>query len=93
MGPVERRWLESPGRRRALVGLATMFVGSPLLEAQRDPRALWDHRRVPGFDEMMTAFDFEGVFGKNLPQRVVDYTDHGAESEWTMRRNRGVGAR
>ena len=90
MGPVERRWLESPGRRRALVGLAAMFVGSPLLEAQRGPRALWDHRRVPGFDEMMTAFDFEGVFGKNLPQRVVDYTDHGAESEWTMRRNREV---
>ena len=90
MGPAERRWLESPGRRRALVGLAGMLVGSPLLRAQQDPRPLWEHRRVPGFDEMLSALDFERVFGKNLPQWVVDYTDHGAESEWTMRRNREV---
>ena len=88
MGSIEQRWLKSPGRRRALLGFAGLLVGSPLVSAQRDPRPLGDHRRVPGFDEMMTAYDFEGMFVKNLPQWVVDYTDHGAESEWTMRRNR-----
>ena len=75
-------------RRRALAGLAGMLAGSALLDAQRDPRPMKDHRRVLGFDEMRTPYDFEDVFSRNLPQWVVDYTDHGAESEWNMRRNR-----
>lgn len=59
-----------------------------MLSAQADPRPLKQHRRVLGFDEMATPFDFETVFSRNLPQSVIDYTDHGADSEWTMRRNR-----
>jgi len=43
---------------------------------------------VLSFDEMRTPFDLQEVFARNLPQWVIDYTDHGAESEWTMRRNR-----
>jgi isopentenyl diphosphate isomerase/L-lactate dehydrogenase-like FMN-dependent dehydrogenase len=37
---------------------------------------------------MMTAFDFEPVFRANLLKAVYDYTAHGGESEFTMRRNR-----
>jgi len=88
MGCIENQWRSSMSRRRALVGLAGMVAASPLLHAQRDPRPLNLHRRVPSFDEMRTPFDFEDVFSRNLPQWVVDYTDHGAESEWNMRRNR-----
>ena len=90
MGMIERQWQLSISRRRALLGLASMVASSPLLGAQPDPRHLKDHRRVLGFDEMRTVFDFEDVFSRNLPQWVIDYTDHGAESEWTMRRNREV---
>ena len=38
-----------------------MLAGSPLLHAQLDPRPIWNHRRTPGLDEMLTAFDFEPV--------------------------------
>jgi 4-hydroxymandelate oxidase len=88
MGHIENQWLSSIGRRRALLGIAGMLAGSPVLRAQLDPRPLKGHRRVLGFDEMLTAFDFERVFSQNVPQWVVDYTDHGADSEWNMRRNR-----
>lgn len=88
MGRIEARWRSSVSRRRAMLGLGGLLAGSPLLRAQEDPRPLKLHRRVLGFDEMATPFDFETVFSRNLPQWVVDYTDHGAESEWTMRRNR-----
>ena len=88
MGPIERRWQRSPSRRDALVSLATLVAGSPLLAAQRDPRSLGDHRRIPGFAEMTSIFDFEPVFHANVPQTVYDYTAHGADSEATIRRNR-----
>ena len=88
MGPIERRWQRSPSRRDALVSLAALVAGSPLLAAQRDPRPLGDHRRIPGFAEMTSIFDFEPVFHANVPQTVYDYTAHGADSEATIRRNR-----
>jgi isopentenyl diphosphate isomerase/L-lactate dehydrogenase-like FMN-dependent dehydrogenase len=88
VGPIERRWRRSPSRRDALVSLAALVAGSPLLAAQRDPRPLGDHRRIPGFAEMTSTFDFEPVFRGNVPQTVYDYTAHGADSEFTIRRNR-----
>jgi 4-hydroxymandelate oxidase len=88
MGPIERRWRRSPNRREALASLATLVAGSPLLAAQRDPRPMADHRRIPGFAEMASIFDFEPVFRANVPQTVYDYTAHGADSEFTIRRNR-----
>jgi len=88
MGHIEHQWRSSIGRRRALLGIGGMLAGSPVLRAQLDPRPLKDHRRVLGFGEMLTAFDFERVFSRNVPQWVIDYTDHGADSEWNMRRNR-----
>jgi 4-hydroxymandelate oxidase len=84
----ERWWQRSPSRREALASLAALVAGSPLLAAQRDPRPLSDHRRVPGFAEMASVFDFEPVFRGNVPQTVYDYTAHGADSESTIRRNR-----
>ena len=65
MGPVETKWLQSRSRRKALVALAGLVAGAPLVgsraSAQLDPRLLKDHKRLPGLDEMMTAFDFEPV--------------------------------
>ena len=37
---------------------------------------------------MTSIFDFEPVFHGNVPQAVYDYTAHGADSEFTIRRNR-----
>ncbi len=88
MGPVERRWHRSPSRREALVSLAALVAGSPLLAAQRDPRPRGEHRRLPGFAEMQSIFDFEPLFRANVTQAVYDYTAHGADSEFTIRRNR-----
>ena len=92
MGPSERKWLHSPSRRKALAAFAGVVAASPLvgsgLSAQLDPRPLKDHKRSPGLDEMMTAFDFEPVMFANVPQSVYDYTAHGDGSEFTLRRNR-----
>jgi 4-hydroxymandelate oxidase len=88
MGPVERRWRRSPTRRDALASLAALVAGSPLLARQRDPAQIAGHRRIPGFAEMRDIFDFEPVFRANVTQAVYDYTAHGADSEFTMRRNR-----
>ncbi|MGE4081537.1 MAG: alpha-hydroxy acid oxidase [Vicinamibacterales bacterium] len=71
-----------------MAALATLVAGSPLLAAQRDPRQLTDHRRIPGFAEMTSVFDFEPVFHANVPQTVYDYTAHGADSETNIRCNR-----
>lgn len=90
MGTIENRWRHSVTRREALVSLAGMFAASPLLYAQQDPRPLKDHRRVPGLDEMTTAFDFEPVCFSNMTLRNYDYMAHGADSEFTLRRNRQV---
>jgi isopentenyl diphosphate isomerase/L-lactate dehydrogenase-like FMN-dependent dehydrogenase len=92
MGPIEMRWLHSRSRRKALAALAGLAAGSPLIRsgaaAQLDPRPLKDHRRLPGLDEMATAFDFEPVMFANIPLSIYDYTAHGDGSEFTLRRNR-----
>jgi len=84
----ERAWAHSVSRREALCGLGAFLAGSPLLHAQRDPWPLDRHRRFLGFNEMLTAFDFEPVFRANVPLAVYDYTAHGTDSEFTLRRNR-----
>jgi 4-hydroxymandelate oxidase len=92
MGPLETLWLHSRSRRKAIAALAGLAAGSPLIgsgaAAQLDPRPLRDHRRLPGLDEMATAFDFEPVMFANIPLSVYDYTAHGDGSEFTLRRNR-----
>jgi len=82
------RWRHSLTRREALLSLAGMLAGSPLLRAQLDPRPLKDHRRVPAIDDMMTAFDFEPICFANMPLANYDYMAHGSDSEFTLRRNR-----
>jgi 4-hydroxymandelate oxidase len=92
MGPIETRWRHSQSRRRALVALAGAAAGAPLLGsralAQLDPRPLKDHKRLPGLDEMVAAFDFEPLMFANVTQSIYDYTAHGDGSEFTLRRNR-----
>ena len=92
MGLIETTWLHSRSRRKALAALAGLVAASPLAGsrawAQADPRPLKDHQRLPGLDEMATAFDFEPVMFANLPLSVYDYTAHGDGSEFTLRRNR-----
>ena len=88
MGTIEHRWARSVSRRKALAGMAGMLAGSPLLHAQIDPRPFWQHKRTPGLNEMITAFDFEPVMFANVPQAVYDYTAHGDGGEWNLRRNR-----
>ena len=89
MGQVEDRWLHSLSRRKTLAGLGGLLAGSPLLSAQQDPHGILAlHKRVPGLDEMLTAFDFEPIFFANVPPATFDYTAHGDGSEFTVRRNR-----
>lgn len=78
----------SISRREALVSLASFLASSPLLQAQQDPSPLALHRRAAGFSEMFTPWDFEPVFRANVPKAVYDYTVHGTDSEFTLRRNR-----
>jgi isopentenyl diphosphate isomerase/L-lactate dehydrogenase-like FMN-dependent dehydrogenase len=75
-------------RREALLSLAGILAGSPLLRAQLDPRPLKDHRRTPGLDELIDAFDFEPICFANMTLRNYDYMAHGSDSEFTLRRNR-----
>jgi 4-hydroxymandelate oxidase len=88
MGRTEDRWFSSLTRRRALSGLAGFLGASPLLQAQQDPHPLKDHRRTPGLNEMVTVFDFEPLFYANVPLSVFDFTAHGGDGEFTVRRNR-----
>jgi len=92
VGPIEQRWRRSPSRRTAMLAMARVAAASPLLpsalSAQQDPRPLSEHKRMPGLDEMMEAFDFEPVMFANVPLAVSDYTAHGDGSEFTLRRNR-----
>jgi 4-hydroxymandelate oxidase len=88
VGRVHDRWRFGVTRREALVALATVVAGSPVLNAQQDPRPLKDHKRIAGLDEMLTAFDFEPVCFGNMTQTTYDYMAHGADSEFTLRRNR-----
>jgi 4-hydroxymandelate oxidase len=85
---IDNRWRHSVTRRQALWSLAGILAGSPLLRAQLDPRPLKDHRRVPGLDEMLSAFDFEPICFGNMTLRNYDYMAHGSDSEFTLRRNR-----
>src|ERR1700674_5780907 len=73
-------------RRRALQGMAGFLAGSPLLRSQQDP--FRDHSRVPGLNELVTAFDFEPVAYAKVPRYAYDYTAYGTDSEFTLRRNR-----
>ena len=84
----DQRWRRSVTRREAIASLAGMLAASPLLGAQQDPRPLTAHRRIGGIDEMLTAFDFEPVCFGNMTQTNYDYMAHGADSEFTLRRNR-----
>src|SRR5437762_9803372 len=88
MGPIEQRWLKSRSRRKALAAFGAFVAASPLLHAQKDPHPLAAHKRIPGLDEMLTAFDFEEIFYANVPLATFDFTAHGDGSEFTTRRNR-----
>src|SRR5215469_2517617 len=86
MGRIEKAWAGSLSRRNAFRALAGIIASSPLIRAQRDP--FHDHSRVPGLNEMVTAFDFEPVaYAKTLRQNA-DFMGHGADGEFTLRRNR-----
>lgn len=84
-GP-KRAWADSTCRRNAMRALAGFLGASPLLRSQQDP--FRDHSRVAGIDEMVTVFDFEPVVHAKLTREVYDYMAHGADSEFTLRRNR-----
>jgi 4-hydroxymandelate oxidase len=79
---------KSLSRRAALGGLGGAVGATALLEGQQDP--FRDHSRVPALDELVTAFDFEAVAYARLPRQAYDYMAYGAESEFTLRRNREV---
>ena len=85
-GTIDQSWRRSPSRRAALRRLGGFLLGSPALFAQQDP--FRDHSRVPGLDELLTAFDFEEVAYAKLPRAVYNYTAHGGAGEFTVRRNR-----
>ena len=90
MADIEKTWLTSPSRRKALAHLAGFVAASPVAAAmaQIDPRPLSEHRRVLTLGEMQTIFDFEPVFFGNVPVSIYDYTTHGDGSEFNLRRNR-----
>ncbi len=73
-------------RRNSFHRLAAFLAASPLLHAQQD--VFRDHSRVPGLDELVTAFDFESVSYEKLPRQTYNYTAHGGAGEFTVRRNR-----
>src|SRR5262245_45709156 len=79
-------WAKSLNRRKAFQAMAGFLAGSPLLRSQQDP--FRDHSRVPGLDELHTAFDFEPVAYAKVLRYNYDYTAYGTDSEYTLRRNR-----
>ena len=86
MGKIEQAWAGSLSRRNAVRALAGFIAGSPLLRSQQDP--FHDHSRVPSLEEMVTAFDFEPVAYAKMLRQNYDFMGHGADSEFTLRRNR-----
>jgi 4-hydroxymandelate oxidase len=76
----------SLNRRNAFRAMAGFLAGSPLLRSQQDP--FRDHSRVPGLNELVTAFDFEPVAYAKVLRYNYDYTAYGTDSEFTLRRNR-----
>jgi isopentenyl diphosphate isomerase/L-lactate dehydrogenase-like FMN-dependent dehydrogenase len=83
---LDRVWADGLNRRNAFRALAGFLAGSPLLRSQQDP--FRDHSRVPGLNELITAFDFEPVAYAKVPRYNYDYTAYGTDSEFTLRRNR-----
>ncbi len=73
-------------RRNSLKALSAFLAGSPLLRGQLDP--VRDHSRIPGMDELLTAFDFEAVTYAKQARTAYDYMAYGVDGEFTMRRNR-----
>ena len=90
MTDIERAWLTSPSRRKAMMRLAGLMAASPVAGAwaQTDPRPLGEVRRILSLAEVQTAFDFQPIFFGNVPLSVYDYTAHGDGSEFTLQRNR-----
>jgi isopentenyl diphosphate isomerase/L-lactate dehydrogenase-like FMN-dependent dehydrogenase len=90
MTDIERSWLTSPSRRKALARMAGFMAASPIATAvaQLDPRPLGEVRRALSLAEMQTSFDFEPVLFGNVPVQAFDYTAHGDGSEFNLRRNR-----
>src|SRR5262245_50720537 len=86
MSNIENAWQQGLTRRTAFRAMAGFMAGSPLLPAQQDP--FRDHPRVPRLEELTDAFEFEAVAYEKLPRAAYDYTAHGTESEFTLRRNR-----
>ena len=86
MRNVERAWQAGVSRRNAMRAMAGFVAGSPLLRGQQD--AFRDHSRVAGLNELGTSFDFEAVAFAKVPRAAYDYTAYGADSEFTLRRNR-----
>ena len=88
MRNIESRWQQSHLTPKGLDRDGRLVAGSPLLHAQIDPAPVHPHKRTPGLNEMVTAFDFEPVMFANVPQSVYDYTAHGDGGECNLRRNR-----
>jgi len=86
MGKAERAWAGSLSRRNAFRALAGFVAGSPLLRSQQDP--FHDHSRIPSLEEMVTCFDFEPVAYAKMLRQNYDFMGHGADSEFTLWRNR-----
>ena len=86
MGKIDQAWAGGLSRRNALRALAGFIAGSPLLRSQQDP--FHDHSRVPSLEEMVTSFDFEPVAYAKMSRQNYDFMGHGADSEFTLRRNR-----
>ena len=86
MRKLDQVWESSLNRRNAFRAMAGFLAGSPLLRSQQDP--FRDHSRVPGLNELVTAFDFEPVAYAKVPRYNYDYTAYGTDSEFTLRRNR-----
>jgi 4-hydroxymandelate oxidase len=80
------KWRCGITRREAFRGLGGFLAGSPLLQSQQD--IFRDHSRVPGIEELVTAFDFEPVAYAKIPRDAYDYTAQGVDGEFTLRRNR-----
>jgi 4-hydroxymandelate oxidase len=86
MRKLDNAWSDAISRRRAVRAFAGFLAGSPLARSQRDP--FRDHTRIPRLEELANAFDFEAVAYEKLPRAAYDYTAHGSEGEFTLRRNR-----
>lgn len=75
-------------RRAGMRNAAALLGASRILRAQQD--TFRDHSRIPGMDELVTAFDFEPVARARLSLDAYQNTALGAEGEFTLRRNREV---